>query len=280
MLNNGDITTWPEATVKANDLTFHYWRTGKGDKPALVLCHGFSDNGLCWTPVARALENDYDVLMVDARGHGLSDAPETGYTTEDRVDDLAAFIKALALDKPAVLGHSMGGATASFAAAKYPDLIGKVLLEDPGWWDEDNPHQTMNEEERMAFLEEQKANLIAQKAKSRAALIAGCRANSPTWSDAELGPWAISKQQLSPNVLSVYGQARPPWREIARKIQCSALLITADVDKGGIVTPKMAQEAPEINPKIHVVHIEGAGHNVRREAFQAYMAAVKEFLSA
>jgi len=48
-----------------------------------VLAHGFSDDGLCWTPVAEKLAADYDVIMVDARGHRRSDTPEQGYTPID-----------------------------------------------------------------------------------------------------------------------------------------------------------------------------------------------------
>jgi pimeloyl-ACP methyl ester carboxylesterase len=58
------------------------------------------------------------------------------------------------------------------------------------------------------------------------------------------------------------------------------LLITADVDKGALVTSAIAQEATEINPRIQVAHIPGAGHNIRREAFQAYIDAVRAFLNA
>ncbi len=276
MINAGDVVPWYDGYVAANGLRFHYWRTG-GDKPSVVLCHGFSDNGLCWLPVARALEADYDVIMLDARGHGLSDAPEDGYTTEDRAADLAACIRALGLEKPAVLGHSMGGATAAYAAYKYPELIGKALLEDPAWWD-DNPHQPMTEEERQTFVEERRAGILAQKSKSREALMAQCRKDCPAWAEEELGNWAISKQQMSPYVIGIFEQQRPPWREMVAEIRCPVLLITANVERGAIVTPPMAEEAARIAPHLQVAPIPTAGHNVRREDFPAYMAAVKAFL--
>jgi pimeloyl-ACP methyl ester carboxylesterase len=59
------------------------------------LAHGFSDDGLCWTPVTQALEAAYDVIMVDARGHGRSDAPDAGYNPTVMADDLAGVITAL-----------------------------------------------------------------------------------------------------------------------------------------------------------------------------------------
>ena len=58
------MANWQSGDVVVNGLRLHYTRTG-GDKPPFVLAHGFSDDGLCWTPVARQLEADYDVVMID-----------------------------------------------------------------------------------------------------------------------------------------------------------------------------------------------------------------------
>src|SRR5579884_3987242 len=126
------MTEWYSGDVVANGIRIHYYRTG-GEKPPLVLNHGATDNGLCWTRLARALEADYDVIMPDARGHGLSDAPETGYSSKERAADLADLIEALHLDKPAVGGHSMGAQTTFRLAADYPDLLRCAILEDPGF---------------------------------------------------------------------------------------------------------------------------------------------------
>jgi N-formylmaleamate deformylase len=267
------------AGVIANGIRIHYVRTG-GDKPSLVLAHGFSDNGLCWTPVAQALEGDYDVIMPDARGHGLSDAPETGYDTEDRVADLVGFIQALELERPALMGHSMGANTVAFAAATYPDLVGCAILEDPPWRE-----LTFTPEETQARGKQRRAEIIERKTRTRQELVASCREAHPTWPEAELGPWADSKLQLSPNVLSC--RLPPPmqrsgairWPEVAAKIACPTLLITADPDAGAIVTPQLAREAAGMNVNIRVIHISGAGHSIRREQFGRYMQAVTEFLT-
>ncbi len=279
MLNRGDLIQWSEGDVEANGITLHYLRTGDGTKPPLILSHGFTDNGLCWAPVARALESDYDVIMYDARGHGLSDAPETGYTTEDRADDLAGLVKALGLDKPAVLGHSMGGSTAAAAGAKYPELFGKLLLEDPGWHEPDSDRVEMTEAERLASVERRRAEMVERKHLSRETLMAFCRKHSPTWSEAEIGPWAIAKQQLSPSIVNVVHGKPRSWREDVKALASPTLLIIADNKKGGIVTPEMAEEAQALNDLVEVVSID-AGHSVRREAFGAYMEAVQAFLAS
>ena len=71
------MSSWATGDVTANGIRVHYARTG-GAKPLVVLAHGFSDDGRCWAPLAEALEADYEVVMVDARGHGRrrDDSPE------------------------------------------------------------------------------------------------------------------------------------------------------------------------------------------------------------
>ena len=90
---------WFPGDVVVNDVKIHYHRTG-GNKPPVVLAHGITDSGLCWTRLARALEDEYDLIMIDARGHGLSDAPETGYTPEYHAADIAGLVQALGLERP------------------------------------------------------------------------------------------------------------------------------------------------------------------------------------
>src|SRR3954466_9973810 len=87
---------WQSGDLEANGIRLHYTRTG-GAKPPLVLTHGFSDDGLCWTPVAVALEAEYDVIMVDARGHGRSEGPEQDYGHDAHAADVAGLITGLQL---------------------------------------------------------------------------------------------------------------------------------------------------------------------------------------
>ncbi|HLJ86899.1 MAG TPA: alpha/beta hydrolase [Candidatus Angelobacter sp.] len=94
----------------------HYLRTATTGrtKPPLVLLHGLTGNGTCWSPFARALEGELDVVMPDARGHGKSSAPlhgygDAGYRYDDHASDVVGLIRVLGLAAPILLGHSMGG---------------------------------------------------------------------------------------------------------------------------------------------------------------------------
>src|SRR5918998_145004 len=229
---------WQTGYVETNGLRLHYTRTG-GNKAPLVLAHGVTDAGPCWTPVAEALAAEYDVIMVDARGHGRSDAPERGYGPAEQAEDLAGVIAGLGLNHPVVLGHSMGAATALVLAGAHPDLPGAILLEDPpAWWTDrsDSPEEI---ERRVAMRD----RAIGLKQRSWEDLIARQRAEQPGWSDAELEPWADAKQRFSPNVLCVFDRdngSNVDWQAVLGHITCPALLIIADPERGAIVTDQSA----------------------------------------
>jgi len=269
---------WQTGDIVANGIPLHYTRTGSTGnqpKPPLVLAHGLTDNGLCWTPVAEALAGDYDVVMIDARGHGLSSAPDAGYTSADHAADYAGAIQALDLYRPALLGHSMGAATSAYLAAHYPGLVSCILLEDPPWR---LPGEAQTPEQRAAQAESWRADVIRRRVLSREELLALGGAERPMWSEAEFGPWVQAKQQVSPNVIDYVAIPSTHWTEYVATIPCPGLLITGDVDLGGIVSPAVAMEVTQLNPRIEVAHIAGAGHSVRREQFAAYVAAVRAFL--
>lgn len=263
---------WLQSDVNLGDMSMHYTRTG-GDKPVLVLAHGFSDNGLCWLPVVQLLSEQYDVVLPDARGHGLSSRVEAGQLI-NRPRDLAAFITALNLDRPIVGGHSMGGITASVLGAHHPELARALILEDPAWFDLQPSRPPMSSDDNPWLKELQ--GFATQTVEE---VMAKCRASSPLWGEVELRPWAESKKQFDLNSFKVQDSTRAlDWKEIVGKISMPALLVTGEVEKGGIISPEMAAKAQKLNPLIQVAHIPGVGHNVRRENFAAYMAAVTEFL--
>ncbi len=268
------MSHWTDGYVTSNGFRMHYYHTG-GDKPALVLSHGVTDDGLCWTRFAHAMEVDYDVIMPDARGHGLSETLPGPSTWEDQADDLAGLIRGLGLDRPLVGGHSMGGATSFYLAANHPDLLSKVFLEDPPFRaTEPTPAQRA---ERGATMHQQ---ALTRSKMSREEIVAEGRKEHPTWAEEEFGPWSVAKQRVR---IETAGVVRPPasqtWRDALPKIACPALLITADPELGAIVTPETAAEARSLLPGLKVVRLRGAGHNVRREAFDDYVAAVRTFLA-
>lgn len=270
------MTSWREADVETNGIRLHITRTG-GDKPALVLAHGITDDGLCWTPIAQALAADYDVIMVDARGHGRSEAPAHGFDPRTQADDLYGLISAMRLDRPIVMGHSMGAMTTLLLAGMYPGAARAIVLEDPpGWWitSPDGARSAADQASMRAWM-------TSVKQKSREQLVAEQRAATPGWSDAEIEPWADSKLRFSLNILDIFNpQPGPPidWTAIVSAIRCPALLITADVARGAALNDEAATALQALVPHLEIVHIEGAGHNIRRDQYDRFMTIVRDFL--
>lgn len=261
--------------VTANGIRIHYERTG-GAKPPLVLCHGVTDTGQCWPRIVAALSTDHDVITLDARGHGRSEAPAHGYSWDILGEDIAAVIQALGLTRPGIMGHSMGAATAAIAAANHPDVAGYLVLEDPPWRD---PEPEIVD--AAAHAETWRKSIVDRKGLATEQMVTYSIESNPgvaRWDKIEFGPWSEAKRQVSLNILELFRARVPSWTETARRIACPTLLITADVEKGAIVSAQAAQKASALNSKIKTVHIAGAGHNIRREEFDAYLAQVRAFL--
>src|SRR5919202_1215582 len=101
------MSEWSEGDLPIGGIAIHYYRMGQRGKPPVVLLHVFSDAGLAWLRLAQDLKADYDLVMLDAVGHGRSGGPEHGFRAR-AVSDVLAAIEALDLDRPVLVGHSMG----------------------------------------------------------------------------------------------------------------------------------------------------------------------------
>lgn len=272
----GLADNWQEGDIIANSIRLHYYRTG-GNKPPLVLAHGLSDNGLCWGRVAQVLQADFDVIMVDARGHGRSDKPMTGYSSIEHAADLADFIRNLNLGTTAVVGHSMGAATALHVAAQQPHLISRLILEDPPLYDHDP--QTNQHADIFAYRDMLVNQIQPQPIE---AIIRFAQQTNTDWDAGEFPAWAESKKQVAPQAFDYVVARSENWRDIVRQITIPTLLVTADTaprpSGSAIVTPEIANEISTLNPHIQIAHIPNAGHNIRREQYENYMDVIRPLL--
>jgi pimeloyl-ACP methyl ester carboxylesterase len=97
-----------------------------GSEPPLVLVHGFTDTSRSFSLLAPHLSGRR-LIMPDLRGHGASNAGE-GCSVVDFAEDIAGLIRRLRLDRPVVVGHSLGGMVSIVLAAQYPELIGGLVI--------------------------------------------------------------------------------------------------------------------------------------------------------
>lgn len=115
----------------ANGLRLHYVQWGEQGAPVVCL-HGTTVNAYSFQALADALSADHRVYAYDLRGRGDSDKPATGYSAPLHAADLAAFLDALHIERPIVVGHSLGAMIALYFAAHYPDRLSRLVLIDAG----------------------------------------------------------------------------------------------------------------------------------------------------
>ena len=268
---------WTAGTVSVDDgIELFYTRTGNGDKPALVLVHGLTDIGLCWHQFASDLEQEYDIIMYDANGHGKSSRvdPKKRF---DLFEDLNDLIEALELEKPGLIGHSMGAVTAASFAGRYPEKLRAVVLEDPPWKDPDSESQGKEQEGTNEFQVWKKL-ITKEKNMTLKELQKHKKKESPNWEEAILPEWAQSKHDFDPVFFEHLNISQLDWRELAKAVTVPALLVTGENELGAIVTPSLGIEAIQLMDQGEFGHISGAGHNVRYEQYQPYLSMVKLFL--
>ena len=103
-------------------------RVGAGSRVALLI-HGLGASLRSWpTEVVDALAPDYEVLLLDLRGHGLSDSPPGAWTVDDLVADVRALLDVLAIPAVCAVGHSAGGVVALALALAHPQLVDGLAL--------------------------------------------------------------------------------------------------------------------------------------------------------
>jgi len=95
-----------------------------------VLLHGPGEDAADWEPLAVSLAPAWRVHAPDLRGHG--DSEHSGpYTVDQLTADVEAFVDALGLRRVALVGHSIGAVPAYLFAAKHPDRVIRLVLEEP-----------------------------------------------------------------------------------------------------------------------------------------------------
>lgn len=116
-----------------NGLTYRYLQWGGNDSPALLMVHGLRSYARTWEPVARLLGGAHRVIAPDLRGRGESAwDPRRDYHLDAYVSDLEQLVARLGLARFAFVGHSLGGTVGYVYAARHPDQVAALVVEDIG----------------------------------------------------------------------------------------------------------------------------------------------------
>jgi N-formylmaleamate deformylase len=244
----------------------HYTRTGAG-KTALVLLHGLTANGPCWTAVAYELEGEYEVIMPDLRGHGKSSAPDHGYRYEDHAKDVVGLINALGISPAILIGHSMGGLVAALVASRYPALVRGLILADPTFISSQRQREVRDSD--VADQHRRVLNSPLDK------VVRDLRTWYPQRSLSTVELIARARLETSMSAFDVLTPPYPEYRQLVGSIDVPCLLVIGDA---GVVSAELASELQLANPKLQVAQIKDAGHGIFYDQPDQFSAIVKSSL--
>jgi N-formylmaleamate deformylase len=239
-----------------------------GDAAPIVIAPGITSPAATWEFISLELARDHRVVVLDIRGRGLSDKPPSGFELSDYARDLAAVIDALGLERPVVLGHSMGARIAAALAVLHPGVAGPLVLVDPPLTGPGRDIYPMSLASFMDQLAKARAGATAddlrhyfptltdEQLTTRAEWLPTCdeTAVRESWLNFHREDFFPYLEQLEPPVLFMYGGESP------------------------VVPAGALPELRAANDRVEMVAIPGAGHMIPWDNPDAFVAETRRFL--
>ena len=243
------------------ELAYSEW---PGEGPPVVALHGIS---LRRSANLTRCEDGHHAFAYDHRGHGESARAPGTYTLVNYGRDAIAFLREVVREPAILIGHSMGGLCAAYAAANAPELVkAAFLVEMPIFWNEREPNALM-------AVIEQRAGLPLDEQLSLG--------TPPAFA----GHWA----QLDPNTMKMVndGTAFAGWDTVAclRAIDCPVVLEHGDregIPEGDIPSALAEGDLERAQPllkNVRVLHMPGTGHVPWFGAEAAFYAELSAFIT-
>jgi N-formylmaleamate deformylase len=260
------LTNWRTAICETNGIRMRYTQTGVRRSP-LILLHGLSANGLCWTAIAQALEHEYNVIMPDLRGHGQPSTPDFGYRYEDHAGDVVGLVTSLGISPPILIGHSMGGLVAAVVASRYPRSIRGLILADPTFIDSKRQREI-----RDSDVADQHRKVLNKPLKK---VVDEMRDRHPHRSLSTIETIARARLETRMSAFDVLTPPNPDYHQLLVSIDVPILLVTGDA---GVVSADLASELQLVNPNLQVVQIKHAGHGIFYDQPDQFSVIITAFL--
>lgn len=213
------------------------YRRTEGRTPTLVFLHGTGCDADDWSGVLEALPSDIATLTLDFRGHGDSSVPDEDFQFTDLAADVNLALEILGVERPLIVGHSLGGMVGIELGKRKP-LAGLVLLE--GWTRLGVARKAFEDRQRLGKLTDEQIAEIDRKREATLARFGG---------DQWRGFWHTVREFDGEDTLSILDF--PIW-------QVYGSHRANDDTLGHLAIPE--------RPNIRVEWIEGCGHYLPHEA--------------
>jgi esterase len=264
----------------------NYAILGKNENERVVFVHGMMAFAANWRKIATRLEDDYQCLIYDQRGHGRSFKPETGYSPEHFAEDLNKITDELGWTHFHLVGHSMGGRNVMVFAHRYPHKVRTLTIEDMGA-DKDEQsvtyYQNMldrvptpfssKEAVRAFFSQDFEKNFRSKEPLGVLSTFLQANLEERTNSEGQVEyDWRFSKTAIYEIVRE--GHSRDRWLEVA-SFKMPVLLIRGELSH--VFKAETYKKMLAVNPNIQGVEVPNTGHWVHYERHEEFVRLLRDF---
>jgi pimeloyl-ACP methyl ester carboxylesterase len=264
----------------SGDVELFYRRLGRPGATPLVFVHGLSYFSYDWLEVAAALAAEREAACLDMRGFGDSGwSSSRDYSVATMAADIGSLLDHLGWPRALLVGHSMGGRSAAYFAARHPERAAGLVLVD--YSPENAPAGSRRTAETVAgtpalFASVDEAMRHFKAGPEKRARFEAYLAPAP-------GGFAVKRdphfREQFRKILE--GGERPKlgvdmWQVLA-ELACPALVVRGA--RSDLFAPETVARVREANPRIAVAEVD-SGHNVAGENPEGFLAAVRPFLAS
>jgi esterase len=242
-----------------------------GEGPPVVILHGLFGSRRNWRSIAQALSANHRVLCVDLRNHGASPWAAT-MSYAEMAADVRMLIQTEGLDRPVLIGHSMGGKTAMTLALESPESIGRLIVVDiapVSYADRLTPYVEAMQSINPRTTADRAEAMRQMSAKIPDAAAVGFLLQNLVVRDDHFD-WRLNLPAIGAAVPALC--AFPPELS-SRRFDGPALLIAGALSD--YVSPSDRAAFAELFPQAQTVEIDGAGHWVHADRPAEFVAALE-----
>jgi esterase len=243
-------------------IRFSYLDAGGHGAPLIAL-HAHWMEAVTYVPLAEALAPGWRVIALDQRGHGNSGHAQS-YTRNEYVGDLETLYELLALDTAVLLGNSLGGVNAFQFAARHPDKVRGMIIEDIG---------AVVTHMDVEFVRAWSGNFPTREALAErvgprlaAGLAESFRETPAGWT------LAFEPLEIMTSMTNLMGSYWDDWIASA----CPALVLRGRESR--VTSAEVVQEMVARRPNTQSLTLPG-GHVLHKDNFPAFLTATKLFLA-
>lgn len=265
---------------------------GPPSGPPLLLLHGITRKWEDFAPALPYLLPRWQVIGLSFRGHGGSSFTPGNYLLQDYLEDGKAALRQLCSEPAVLFGHSLGAMAAVGLAARHPDRVRAIVLEDPP------SHRLIPRIRETPFFPlfdgfQKLAGPGRSLAETTALLSQIELPQGPGKPPVRLGDLrdqtsirftARCLEDMDPAVLTPLLEGRllegTDWHADLARVQCPALLLYGETLRGGMLDPKEAEEAGKLMAEATVLPVRNVGHLLHWLALDETVRYVLGFLES